>query len=172
MEKSIFGKVSKLAIELRMFLQFSRIAKKKKKRRRREILLWHSQLRIWHCHCGGLSRCCYMGSVPGPGTSSRCRCAPPQKKQMKKNMPHRPHPTKPAMFMSFYLCSRAPAYQFVSLGGTRTCPFVPVHLGCPGTNHPGCRSYRGEPASGGWPGPTTQPPPSCRLQSNLVSHPL
>ena len=32
------------------------------------VLLWHSQLSIWHCHCSGSGCCCGMGSIPCPGT--------------------------------------------------------------------------------------------------------
>ena len=34
------------------------------------VLLWHSGLRIQHCHCSSLGRCCGMSLVPGPSTSS------------------------------------------------------------------------------------------------------
>ena len=32
-----------------------------------EVLLWCSELRIWHCHCSGSGHCCASGSIPGPG---------------------------------------------------------------------------------------------------------
>lgn len=31
------------------------------------VLLWHSELRVWHCHCSGL------GLIPGQGTYVCCR---------------------------------------------------------------------------------------------------
>ena len=33
---------------------------------------WFLRLRIWHCHCSGLCRCCGTVSIPGPGTSACC----------------------------------------------------------------------------------------------------
>ena len=27
------------------------------------VPLWHSRLRIWHCHCSGLGHCCGIGSL-------------------------------------------------------------------------------------------------------------
>ena len=45
------------------------------------VLLWHSRLRIWHCHCSGLGHHCGMGSIPGPGTST---CLGVAKKKKKK----------------------------------------------------------------------------------------
>ena len=33
------------------------------------VLLWHSRLRIQHCHCSSLGCCCVTGSIPGLGTS-------------------------------------------------------------------------------------------------------
>ena len=39
--------------------------------------LVHSGLRIQHSHWGGPGRCCGMGSILGPGTSTCCRCATP-----------------------------------------------------------------------------------------------
>ena len=44
------------------------------------VPLWCSRLRIWHCHRSGL------GSVPGPGTSTCCRCG--QEKEKKKCYQH------------------------------------------------------------------------------------
>ena len=35
---------------------------------------WLSGLRTWHCHCCSSGYCCDMGSVPGLGTSTCCRC--------------------------------------------------------------------------------------------------
>ena len=32
--------------------------------------LWHSGLRIWHCHCSGFSHCCGAGLILGPGAST------------------------------------------------------------------------------------------------------
>ena len=34
--------------------------------------MWHSELRIQHCHCSSLSYCCGMGLIPGQGTSTCC----------------------------------------------------------------------------------------------------
>ena len=34
--------------------------------------MWHSGLRIQHCHCSGLGRCYGVDSIPDPGTST-CR---------------------------------------------------------------------------------------------------
>ena len=33
-----------------------------------------SWLRTWHCHFRGLGHCCCVGSSPGSGTPSCCRC--------------------------------------------------------------------------------------------------
>ena len=33
------------------------------------VPLWHSGLRILHCHCSSLDCCCGVGSIPGPGLS-------------------------------------------------------------------------------------------------------
>ena len=34
------------------------------------VPLWHSRLKIWHCHCIGYGRCCGEGSIPSMGISS------------------------------------------------------------------------------------------------------
>ena len=39
-----------------------------------DILLWCSQLWIWHCHHSGLDYYWGIGSIPGLGTSSCCGC--------------------------------------------------------------------------------------------------
>ena len=44
------------------------------------VLLRSSRLRIWHCYCSVLGCCCVTGSVPGLGTSTCNRCAPPHRK--------------------------------------------------------------------------------------------
>ena len=36
------------------------------------VLLQHSGLRIWHCHCSSLGHCHGLGSIPGPGTPTHC----------------------------------------------------------------------------------------------------
>ena len=48
------------------------------------LTLWHSGLRIQHCHCNSLGCCCGMGSVPGLGTSACLRHG--QKKKGKKRL--------------------------------------------------------------------------------------
>ena len=37
------------------------------------VLLQHSGLRIWCCHCYGLGHCCGISSIPGPGISTTDR---------------------------------------------------------------------------------------------------
>ena len=34
---------------------------------------WHSDLRIWYCHCCGLGHLCGTGLIPGPRNSAYCR---------------------------------------------------------------------------------------------------
>ena len=43
------------------------------------VPLWHSGLGIWHCHCSSSGGCYGMGSNPGLGGSTCCRCGPPKK---------------------------------------------------------------------------------------------
>ena len=45
-----------------------------KKKKIPGVSLWHSQLRIWHCHCSGSGHCCGMGLILGPGTSACHGC--------------------------------------------------------------------------------------------------
>ena len=42
--------------------------------------MWHSRLRVWHCHCSSSGHCCDVGLIPGLGTSACCGCGPPPKK--------------------------------------------------------------------------------------------
>ena len=44
------------------------------------VLLWHSGLRIWCCHCSCSGCHCATGSIPGPGTST---CHGKEKKRKK-----------------------------------------------------------------------------------------
>ena len=37
------------------------------KRKKKKVLLWHSRLRIQHCHCRGSGHCSDTGSIPGLG---------------------------------------------------------------------------------------------------------
>ena len=55
------------------------------------VPLWHSGLRIQHCHCSGLDHCCGPGSLPGPRTSTCCRQSQKKKKSSSVLVPH-PHP--------------------------------------------------------------------------------
>ena len=52
--------------------------------RQKGVLMWHSELRILHCHCKGLGRCCGVGSIPGPGTST-CYRHSQKKNKTKQN---------------------------------------------------------------------------------------
>ena len=54
----------------------------------KEVLLWHSGLRIWHCHYSGSGCCCGVGLIPGLGTSA-CRGSG-QKKKRKNNKEKEP----------------------------------------------------------------------------------
>ena len=51
---------------------------KKKKKANLEVPWWYSSLRIQACHC------CGLGLIPGPRTSSCCRCGQKKKKKKKK----------------------------------------------------------------------------------------
>ena len=53
------------------------------------VLLWHSGLRIWHCHWCGSGRCWGIGLIPGLGTSTICGHG------QKKKIHSRPHPKDP-----------------------------------------------------------------------------
>ena len=46
------------------------------------VPLWHSRLRIRHCHCSGLGSSCHEGLIPGMGTSI-CRGGGQKKKKKK-----------------------------------------------------------------------------------------
>ena len=39
------------------------------------VLVWHSRLKIWCCHCMGLGHCCGTGLIPGLGTSECSGCS-------------------------------------------------------------------------------------------------
>ena len=62
--------------------------------------MWHSGLRIWHCHCNGSGGCCGVGSIPGPGTST---CLKHSQKKKKRpiiiccNICNRPLPFLPCL---------------------------------------------------------------------------
>ena len=43
------------------------------------VLLWHSGLRIWCCHCSVSGSCCGVGLIPGLGTPTYCGCGPQKK---------------------------------------------------------------------------------------------
>ena len=47
------------------------------------VLSWRRGFKIQRCHCSSLGRCCGTGSIPGLGTSTRCRCG--QKMQPSQN---------------------------------------------------------------------------------------
>ena len=36
------------------------------------VPLWHSELRVWHCHYSSSGHCFGAGSIPGPETSACC----------------------------------------------------------------------------------------------------
>ena len=47
------------------------------------VLLWHSGLRMYHCHYSSSGHCCGVGSIPGAGTSTHVtRAAKKKKKKM------------------------------------------------------------------------------------------
>ena len=48
------------------------------------VPLWHSRLRIWHCHCSSLDHCCGSGSILGLGTSICHGHSPKNKTKQKK----------------------------------------------------------------------------------------
>ena len=45
---------------------------------------WLSRLRIWHCQCCGLGRCCGVGLIPIPGVSMCHRHGQKKKKKKKR----------------------------------------------------------------------------------------
>ena len=47
------------------------------------VFLWHTGLRIWHCHCSSSGYCCGVGLIPSLGTSICCKCG--QKKTQVAN---------------------------------------------------------------------------------------
>ena len=51
-------------------LDYIRWKWKLKKPNSGRVLLWHSGIRIQHCHCSSLGCCCGAGFIPGPGTST------------------------------------------------------------------------------------------------------
>ena len=50
-----------------------------------EFLLWHSGLRIQHCHYSSLGHCRGMGLIPGPGTFAFHMCGQKRKESHGKN---------------------------------------------------------------------------------------
>ena len=48
------------------------------------ISWWLHGLRIWHCHYCSSGDCCGVGSMPGPRTSTYCRCSQREKKKKKE----------------------------------------------------------------------------------------
>ena len=59
---------------------------KKQKKNVLRIPLWLSGLRVWHCQCISLCRCCDTSSIPALGTSTCHGCG--QKKRRKKMSCH------------------------------------------------------------------------------------
>ena len=62
------------------------------------VLWWINGLKIWHCHCCDSGHCCYVGSDPGPGTSTCLGHS--QKINKLKNKKKKIHvrPRKPVFF--------------------------------------------------------------------------
>ena len=50
------------------------------------VPLWHSRLRIWHCHSSCSGHCCGTGLIPGLRTSTCCGSSQKKKKKKEKEL--------------------------------------------------------------------------------------
>ena len=65
-----------------MLIYSHAVGKEKQSCRNSLVARW---VKIQGCHCCGLSHGSGAGSVPGPGTFSRCGCCEEKKKKKKKS---------------------------------------------------------------------------------------
>ena len=65
-------------------LPFSNVLKAKEKENNKGIPLWHSRLKIQHCHCSSSDHCCGVRLISGLGTFACHRGGQKKKKKKKK----------------------------------------------------------------------------------------